>query len=236
MLEKQVADQTNWQTNMLLLAGRVSQGTLDELSKMGPEGAPLVADLVNASDAELAKFDDVTAKRSKEAMDAWGAQLTMAQPVLAAVARKGRAGRVDSPLAHCRRHDDPRPDRRAVGHRSAGGINPILSGLGKPRIHTSGWDATGFMGPVQLKNADGNLYENHQAEIAPVGRGVCGPSRRPAARRTSPFPRRSAPGRRHLAGDRAAAGAVRGRRLRQRRRRAEASLHGAVPVAVLDRR
>jgi TP901 family phage tail tape measure protein len=94
-LEEQVADQAAWQENMLILAGQVSQGTLDELARMGPEGAPLVADLVNASDAELDRFDEVTALRSKEATDAWGAQLTLAQPVLAAIARTAGQDVVD---------------------------------------------------------------------------------------------------------------------------------------------
>jgi hypothetical protein len=102
-LEKQVEAQNNWQTNMLLLAGRVSAGTLAELSRMGPEGAPLVADLVNRSDAELDKFDDITAQRSKEATDAWGAQLTLAAPVLAAVGKTAGQGVVAALVGSCRR-------------------------------------------------------------------------------------------------------------------------------------
>jgi hypothetical protein len=98
-LEAQVDAQNNWQTNMLLLAGRVSAGTLAELSRMGPEGAPLVADLVNRSDAELDKFDDITAQRSKEATDAWGAQLTLAAPVLAAVGKTAGQGVVAALVA-----------------------------------------------------------------------------------------------------------------------------------------
>lgn len=64
-LEKQVKAQTNWKTNMLRLAGRVSAGTLDELARMGPEGAPLVAKLASASRPELAKFERLM--RSKTA-------------------------------------------------------------------------------------------------------------------------------------------------------------------------
>jgi hypothetical protein len=92
-LEEQLSAQENWQVNMLRLAGSLSQGTIDELARMGAEGAPLVADLVNRSDAELDRFDDITAARSKEATDAWGQQLTLAQPVLAAIGRTAGASR-----------------------------------------------------------------------------------------------------------------------------------------------
>lgn len=84
-LEEQVAAQQNWEVNMLLLAGRVSQGVLDELAALGPEGAPLVADLVNASDAELARLEDVYGQRSSEATTAFADNLRGAGPVLAAL-------------------------------------------------------------------------------------------------------------------------------------------------------
>ena len=169
-LQAQVDAQSNWQLNMLMLAGRVSAGTLAELARMGPEGAPLVADLVTKSDAELDKMDGLFAQRSKEATDAWGAQLTMAAPVLAEIARKGGQGASDAAAAALRNGTATLASIAAQwGVTIAGGINPILSGLGKPRITTSGWDATGFMGPVQLKNAEGNLYEDHSAQIAPGG-------------------------------------------------------------------
>jgi hypothetical protein len=166
-LEEQVTAQTNWQTNMLTLAGRVSQGTLEELARMGPEGAPLVADLVNRSDTELDRFDDITALRSKEATDAWGAQLTMAGPVLAAVSAKAGQG-VVAELARQLQAGTITVAQIAAqyGVGLANGINPVLQGLGKPRITVSGWDAAGFMGPVQLANkwvggytGDGGKYE-----------------------------------------------------------------------------
>jgi len=91
-LEKQVAAQTNWQANMLALSARVSQGTLDELARMGPEGAPLVAALVGASDQELARLETVFTARSQEATTAFATTMTQAKPILAAIgASSGQA-------------------------------------------------------------------------------------------------------------------------------------------------
>ena len=56
-LEKQVTAQEQWAGNLQKLAKRgVDEGVLAELEKMGPEGAPLVAKLTTASDAELSKM------------------------------------------------------------------------------------------------------------------------------------------------------------------------------------
>jgi len=167
MLEKQVADQTSWQTNMLMLAGRVSEGTLNELAKMGPEGAPLVADLVTKSDAELGKMDGLFAKRSKEATDAWGAQLTMAGPVLAAIAAKGGKGASDAAAKELAAGTKTLADIATQwGVSIAGGLNPILSSLGKQPIHVM---AVSSMHGGRGKNyADGGI-ESHVAQIAPAG-------------------------------------------------------------------
>lgn len=171
-LEQQVADQQNWQVNMLTLAGRVSQGTLDELARMGPEGAPLVADLVEASDAELSRFDDVTRARSKEATDAWGAQLTMAAPVLAQIGKTAGQGVVDELSAKLRAGTTTVASiAQQYGISLAGGINPILTSLGKQPISGVGGRLGGFVqadGGVVSYYANGGM-ENHVAQIAPAG-------------------------------------------------------------------
>ncbi len=87
VLEEQVAAQEDWSANMLALSSRVSQGTLDELARMGPEGAPLVAQLVDASDEELARLETVYGARTAGATGAMAEQLLLAQPVLTAIAR-----------------------------------------------------------------------------------------------------------------------------------------------------
>jgi hypothetical protein len=71
---------------MLLLSGRVSQGVLDELARMGPEGAPLVAELVDASDEQLAQLESLFGQRASGATGQFAANLEAAGPVVEAAA------------------------------------------------------------------------------------------------------------------------------------------------------
>ena len=91
-LEAQVKAQSEWQQNMVALAGKVSAETLAELGNLGPEGAPLIAQLVNASDKELARLDLATT--AKRETDAFVQELAKAQdniPVLKIFADMGMA-------------------------------------------------------------------------------------------------------------------------------------------------
>lgn len=90
-LQKMADDQNNWEQNMLLLSGRVSQGVLDELARLGPEGAPLVAQLVSASDEQLAQLEGIWGERASNATNAFATTLLTAGPVLAEIgARYGQ--------------------------------------------------------------------------------------------------------------------------------------------------
>lgn len=86
-LERMVEAQLNWETNMIALSGRVSQGIIDELARLGPEGAPLVAALVDASDDELERLEAVYRERSGAATEAFAMNLRLAGPVLADIMR-----------------------------------------------------------------------------------------------------------------------------------------------------
>jgi hypothetical protein len=67
-LDEQIAAQSAWADNMGRLAQKgVSEGVLQELSKMGPEGGQLVADLTTASDEELAKMEQAFKLKSEGA-------------------------------------------------------------------------------------------------------------------------------------------------------------------------
>ncbi|SFN66088.1 phage tail tape measure protein [Mycetocola miduiensis] len=83
-LQTQVDAQNNWESNMVLLAGRVSEGMLDELAKLGPEGAPLVAALATASDEELAKLEPLYAEKAAAATGAFATTLANSQAVISA--------------------------------------------------------------------------------------------------------------------------------------------------------
>lgn len=60
-LTKQVDAQTSWETDMNNLAGKVTSGTLNELAKLGPEGAGLVHELTTATKPELDKIEKLFA-------------------------------------------------------------------------------------------------------------------------------------------------------------------------------
>lgn len=87
-LEEQVAAQQEWQTNMLALSGRVSQGTLDYLAELGPKGAQLVKDMGTMTDAELREVEELFAAGGQTAGNNFADNLANAGPVLAAVATK----------------------------------------------------------------------------------------------------------------------------------------------------
>ncbi|RFA12642.1 phage tail tape measure protein [Subtercola boreus] len=94
-LQKQVDAQNNWERNMLLLSGKVTQGTLDQLAQLGPEGAPLVAQLVNASGDELAKLDAVVAEKVGQSVGTFANTLSTSAPVIAAAAAQLGQGAAD---------------------------------------------------------------------------------------------------------------------------------------------
>ncbi|WP_367379177.1 phage tail tape measure protein [Subtercola boreus] len=94
-LQSQVDAQTNWESNMLKLSGKVSQGTLDELAKMGPGGAPLVAQLVTASGDELAKLDGLLTEKASEATGHFADTLSGSGPIIAAAAAQLGQGVAD---------------------------------------------------------------------------------------------------------------------------------------------
>ena len=89
-MEREVEAAEEWEDNMLILAGRVSKGTLDQLAAMGPEAAPIVARLVDASDKELNRLERVFRDQTDNATEAQRQRIEAAQPMLRAVA--GAAG------------------------------------------------------------------------------------------------------------------------------------------------
>ncbi len=98
-LEAQAEAQANWQSNMVALAGKVSSETLAELSRMGPEGAPLVAQLVNASESELKRLDAAFAAGGASATGEFAEQLANAEAVWPALLKSAGQKAVDKAKA-----------------------------------------------------------------------------------------------------------------------------------------
>lgn len=89
-LEKQVQAQESWAANMSRLAGRASQETLAYLADLGPEGAPLVAKLADASDTEMAKFEDLMRRRSASGVAAVAEEIDLGTSPAVMAARRQR--------------------------------------------------------------------------------------------------------------------------------------------------
>ena len=101
-LQRQIDAQSAWEQNMILLAGRASDGVLSELAAMGPEGAPLVAQLVNATDEQLAVMEQAFGERSEAGTQSFTDALVSASPVIAAAAAQlgqGAAAEIAAKLA-----------------------------------------------------------------------------------------------------------------------------------------
>src|SRR5450759_1521485 len=141
-LTKQVNDQTTWETNMVSLASRASAGTLQYLAELGPKGAPLVAQLVNASDDEMNRMNQLMDAKSQTATQAVVDRIKQAKPVWEAVMNEGGQGAVSALTAQLNAGTVTVADiATAYGVNLSHGINPILISLGKAAIRgdAAGW-------------------------------------------------------------------------------------------------
>ena len=95
-LEAQVAAQGAWEQNMLLLTGRASDGLLGYLAELGPEGADLVAQLVNGTDAELQVMEQNFGDQAGASADAWSQEMATRSAVWKELTAKSGAAAVKS--------------------------------------------------------------------------------------------------------------------------------------------
>jgi hypothetical protein len=90
-LLEQVTAQEEWAANMGTLAKRgVEEGVLEELARMGPEGAPLVAALSSSSDAELAKTVALFKRRAAASVDGFADNVRAGKPKVSTAAQEIR--------------------------------------------------------------------------------------------------------------------------------------------------
>jgi TP901 family phage tail tape measure protein len=86
-LERMVQNQEDWRDNLIRLAGRASDGLLDHLVQLGPEGADLVALFASMTDAELEKAEGLWLHSTDESVRGGIVDpLIEAGPVLAQIA------------------------------------------------------------------------------------------------------------------------------------------------------
>jgi TP901 family phage tail tape measure protein len=86
-LERMVKNQEDWRDNLIRLAGRASDGLLDYLVQLGPEGADLVALFASMTDKELEKAEGLWLHSTDESVRGGIVDpLIEAGPVLAQIA------------------------------------------------------------------------------------------------------------------------------------------------------
>jgi len=187
-LEKQVEAQRSWEANMTILAGKVSQGTLDELARLGPEGAPLVAAAVNMSAEELARMEAAFGQGAAAATGEFASELDKAPAVWAALMGTAGEAAVASAQAELAagkttlqgiisRYNlkfaidaDMSPADRAVNAfiaRTRGRSATV--DIYTRTMNRNGLDAELADGAVLEFYRSGGLRENHVAQIAPAG-------------------------------------------------------------------
>lgn len=94
-LQKQVEAQQNWQSNMFKLKEMgASDAVIQELMRMGIEGAPLVDAFVNGTMEQLDTFDAQLQAKAPELFDAITTNLEQATPAFWAAAREAGEGAV----------------------------------------------------------------------------------------------------------------------------------------------
>jgi hypothetical protein len=143
-LEKQVKDQQDWELNMVLLASRASAGTIQYLAEMGVKGSAIVGELVNSSDSEMNRLNQVMNQKSKAASDVFIGNFQDARPMWEAVMRQGGQGAVDSLTAQLRAGTITVDQiSHQYGVSLAAGINPILASLGKAQIDAMAFGGAG---------------------------------------------------------------------------------------------
>lgn len=170
-LQTQIKNQENWRTNIGLIAQWAGVDVANYLAKMGKDGVDIVAQMADGTSGEAQRMAGLIKQDIDLGSQEWAASMQLGTAIMAEKGKQGGAATAQSiaDALHVGLADVQR-EAAKYGIALADGINPLMSAMGKPRITTTGWDAAGFMGPVQLKkNAAGNLYENHQAEIAPGG-------------------------------------------------------------------
>jgi TP901 family phage tail tape measure protein len=167
-LEEQITNQQNWRTNLGIVAQRAGVEVAQILADMGAQGVDLVAQMANGSDAEMQRMAADLVANAQLGGEGAAAALDTQMRVMAAI---GASGAQATALGIAQQLDIGADQVMAIaqqyGINLASGIDPLLIALGKTPVMrgTGGGRAIG----QAVYNADGGVYENHQAEIAPGG-------------------------------------------------------------------
>lgn len=172
-LEEQLVAHDKWAKNIGVITQRGGEDVGRILASMGEEGVQIAAQMANGTDAEFNRMADLLKRGAQVAgMDAvteFDYYMKMMQ-LVGASGGTATAKSVSDALGIG--VDEVARIAGQYGVVLAEGVNPLLRGLGKSTIQVNGAGprtAQSGGGVQGRNNADGNLYEEHQAEIAPGG-------------------------------------------------------------------
>ncbi|MCU1616782.1 MAG: putative phage protein, partial [Frankiales bacterium] len=170
-LEEQLTAQENWRTNLVTVTKRGGLEVGQALAAMGVEGAGITAQMANATGADFKRLKNDMIRDARLGGAGATAELDNAMKIQAGVTASGGKATAQALAKQLGLGvDQVAAIAKQYGIKLAAGINPLLTALGHPTVagyHVAG--RNGGPGGTQTKNADGNLYEQHQAEIAPGG-------------------------------------------------------------------
>jgi hypothetical protein len=166
-LEDQINAQNNWRTNLVTIAQRGGIEVAQALEQMGVEGAGFVQQMVNANAEDFGHMRDLMIQDANLGGAGAAAALDDRMKVMAAVGEQGAKATVEGIAAQLGiGADRVREIASSYGVHLAEGVNPLLLALGKPIVNAV---ASRPGGAQAAYNADGNLYEKHDAQIAAGG-------------------------------------------------------------------
>lgn len=129
-LREQVTAQQNWATNLIRLSGRVSADVLTTLAQMGPEAAPLLQKLVDATDTELSEWEALFRSSSTASGIALSDGLTKLIPALS-----GKGKKVGEAIANSIAREMKRDVEEGGGYKTAiAKMTFLLDALGKKKV------------------------------------------------------------------------------------------------------
>jgi hypothetical protein len=167
-LEEQIQNQMDWRTNLGIIAQRAGVEVAQILADMGVQGVDLVAQMANGSDAEMQRMAADLVANAQLGGEGAAAALDTQMRVMAAI---GASGAQATALAIAQQLDIGADQVAAIAAQSgvnlASGIDPLLVALGKTPVMRGGGGGRAIGQAVY--NAQGGLYESHQAQIAAGG-------------------------------------------------------------------
>jgi hypothetical protein len=165
-LEEQIKHQEEWRANISAITARGGLEVAQILADMGVQGADLTAKMATATAADFDRMKNDLITDAHLGGAGAVAEMDTQMRVLAEVAKRGGT---DAAVAMNQKLQDGTITLAQIaqqyGINLANGINPILTSLGKAPVQVGGGGIGRAIGQVVL-NADGNLYEQHTAQIA----------------------------------------------------------------------